>query len=47
MKLMQRVGKWWVELDHEPPVECDRRLIVWLGVMLAVLNILIAYAVIR
>ena len=47
MKIMQRVGKWWVELDYEPPVECDRRLIIFLGVMLAILNILLAFAVMR
>ena len=47
MKLMRKINNWWVELDYEPPVECDRRLIVFLGAMLAILNILLAFLVMR
>ena len=49
MKYLHKIGKRWIEFDEDEPkgVECDPRLIIWLGVMLAILNILLAFLVMR
>ena len=47
MRIMKRVGKWWVELEQPEP-ENERyanQFALWCGIMLTILNILLAFVV--